>query len=244
MTGLILAGPTAAAVVDPTASVAGVSQLTLSEQWWQWALSIPNASNPITDTTGANAGINNNGPVFFLAGNTGGSSTRSFNVPAGRPLFFPVLNGFDVEFKNDPNCGLACAFAFLDQLNMSGATNLHATLDGVDLLTFPNYRQRSTQFFTAHWSNPEPFAFGLPEGDYDVVSDGYWVALDGLAPGAHTLVFSGMTPSFTLEVTDNISAVPEPETFGLVLLGLLAAVGTRRRVNDRAAVVSIGPARG
>ena len=229
----IVSGPVTAGVVDPTALVAGTTQLALSEQWWQWALGLPGPSNPITDPTGERANFNNDGPVFFLAGNTGGTLTRSFNVPIGKPIFFPVVNGFDLEIKGDPNCNLSCAFGFLASLGIDGATGLHATLDGVDLLTFPSYRQTSTAFFTVHWPNPEPFAFGLPPGDYDVVSDGYWVALDGLTEGPHTLVFGGATSAgFSLEVTDNISAVPEPETFGLVLLGVLAAFGSRHRARN------------
>ena len=34
------------------------------------------------------------GPVWFLAGNLGGSSTRTVTIPAGTALFFPVVNTF------------------------------------------------------------------------------------------------------------------------------------------------------
>ncbi len=58
----------ASSVVDPTQPVAGVSQLELSQQWWQWALGIPASGNPLLDTDGSFAQTNNNGPVFFVAG--------------------------------------------------------------------------------------------------------------------------------------------------------------------------------
>ena len=64
----------------------------LSEQWWQWILSVPAAITPQLDDTGARASINNDGSVFFLAGDWGGPSTRTINLPVGLPLFFPVLN--------------------------------------------------------------------------------------------------------------------------------------------------------
>lgn len=222
----------AGVVVDPTQPVAGVSQLELSQQWWQWALGIPAPTNPLLDTTGAFAQTNNNGPVFFLGGNTGGSTTRSFTVPAGTPLFFPILNAVDIEFQPAPDCPahpgdpLSCAFDFITYVN--SASNLHATLDGQDLLTFPSFRQTSTSFFTVVLPADDAFGFGLPPGPYDAISDGFWVALDGLTPGQHTLVFGGEFTDlgFALEVTD-ILRVPEPGTLSLMLLGTLAAFGRR-----------------
>ena len=139
-----LASAHAAVVVDPTQAVAGMSQLELSQQWWQWALNKPAPSNPVLDTTGGLAQIDNNGPVFFIAGNAGGLSKRSFSVPADKPIFFPVMNGVDIEFPPAPDCPahpgnpLQCAFDFIPPLK--DAIHLHATLDGQDLLTFPSFR--------------------------------------------------------------------------------------------------------
>ena len=41
---------------------------TLSAKWWQWAISIPAATNPLLDTTGANCAQGQAGHVWFLAG--------------------------------------------------------------------------------------------------------------------------------------------------------------------------------
>lgn len=213
-------------VVNPTLPVAGTSQLELSQQWWQWALSIPAASNPLLDTTGASAHTNNDGPVFFVAGNAGGSSTRSFTAPTGKPIFFPLVNAFDLEVPTD-GCNFQCASGFIP--GVGGATNLHATLDGQDLLAFPSFRQTSTAFFTVNLPASLRDAFGFPSqyvGALDSISDGYWVALSGLSAGPHTLVFGGTIPElapgaspFTVEVTAHIAAVPEPETYALLLAG-------------------------
>jgi hypothetical protein len=226
------AGMTQAGVVDPTQSVAGSTQLELAEQWVQWALSTDAASNPLLDTTGAYAHVNNNGPVFFVAGNTGGSSARTFTVPAGKPIFFPIVNAFDLEVPAD-NCDLQCAFAFIPYVG--GATDLYATLDGQDLLTFPSYRQTSTAFFTVNLSASLSLALlnaGPPYvGILDAITDGYWVAVEGLTPGPHTLEFGGKFPdiNFALDVTDTVN-VPEPGTLGLLLLGAVAAYARRRSV--------------
>jgi hypothetical protein len=214
-------------VVKPSQPVAGISQLELSQQWWQWVLGIPAATNPLTDTDGTLAGTNNNGPVFFVAGNTGGSSTRTFSVPVGKPIFFPVINAFDVEVPGG-GCDLACAFGYLAYVN--DASNLHATLDGQTLLTYPSSRQTSTAFFNSFLPIDNVFGFTAPYvGTLDTISDGFWVALEGLTRGQHTLIFGGALPGFELEVTDNITAIPEPATIVLLILGAAGMFGIARR---------------
>ena len=69
----------------------------LATSWWQWALETPASENPLTDTTGQFAAVNQSGRVWFLAGNTGGTTVRTITVPSGKALFFPIVNVFDAE---------------------------------------------------------------------------------------------------------------------------------------------------
>lgn len=225
-----------AQVIDPSQSVAGSSQLALSEQWAQWALGAEAASNPILDTTGAFANTNNGGPVFFIAGSTGGATTRSFNVPQGKPIFFPIINAFDLEVPSD-GCDLSCAFSFIPYVG--NVDNLNATLDGQNLLSYPSFRQTSTSFFTVNLPASFRDALGFPAqyvGNLDAVSDGYFVALSGLSPGPHALSFGGSFPDapFGLQVTANINvtAVPEPRTYALLLAGLGVVAWSARRAGQ------------
>ncbi|MEF8701522.1 MAG: PEP-CTERM sorting domain-containing protein [Candidatus Accumulibacter sp. UW20] len=215
-------------IIAPDQPVAGKSQLEWSQEWWQWALGAPASDNPLLDPDGSLAQVGNNGPVFFVAGSIFGVPTdRTFTVPAGRPIFFPVINNLWIEtppivcFPDFP-----CA---LDQITpfITDATDLHATLDGQNLL-IPDalgFRQTSSEFFLI--ALPDDNLFGAPEDAYPAVSDGYWVAVEGLSPGPHTLIFGATSGDFLVEVTANLT-VPEPGTLGLVLLGALVATGRFR----------------
>jgi hypothetical protein len=65
-------------------------------RWWQWALSMPKAVNPLCDKTGENANSNQPTDVWFLAGRFGSGDRwlpkRECIVPYGRPILFPILN--------------------------------------------------------------------------------------------------------------------------------------------------------
>jgi hypothetical protein len=245
--GAILFNLTATAngvpLVDPSSPVAGKSQLALSEQWWQWALSAPAASNPLTDTTGALAQFNNTGSVFFLAGNMGGNTTRTFNVPYG-PLFFPVLNYLDFETPAGTGSCLdqatdkqvQCALDFIEPL-IDGISNKYVRVDGIDVLISPNFRQTSTAFFDVNL--PSENLLGVPAGlGNKFVSDGYWVALQNLSPGSHTLEFGGQFgDGVAVNVIDSLNVIPEPATLLLILPALLGMVlvAERRRSGIRQA---------
>src|SRR5262249_24006075 len=64
-----------------------------SARWWQWALSIPAATNPVLDETGAHCAEGQGGQVWFLAGSfAGGTFTRACTVPPGKALFLSIVN--------------------------------------------------------------------------------------------------------------------------------------------------------
>lgn len=96
---LALLGPHAAArAADDGGSLYGVNEKihgkTYAEwtvAWFQWALGTRADRNPALDKTGAFAGEGQRGPVWFLGGNFGGATTRTFVLPAGKAIFSPVL---------------------------------------------------------------------------------------------------------------------------------------------------------
>lgn len=188
----------------------------LTAQWWQWALSIPASENPLLDETGDFAGVGQpyeGNKVFFLCGvfNVSGTAERSITLPAGTPLFFPVLNncwinnsgGYHRRHGGDaPDLTVPQMYAFVaDQVD--AVTEVHVTLDGFDLSALA--ARIASLPFAVHM--PDDNVWGLPGGTYSPgVSDGYWVYLAPLAKGGHVLNFGGSgAGGFTLDITYNIT---------------------------------------
>lgn len=220
-------------VIDPTQPVAGLSQRTLAENWWQWVMAAPQSANPVADPDGRFAGLNNNGPVFFLAGSGG---ERNITVPAGKPIFFPMLNGINVSSRyfNETYCpdepdAMGCALFYISDW-MNNVVELHATANGENVAIYPSHRQTSTGFFEV--TAPEDDLFGWPElpaGTFPAVADGFWVAIEGLPIGQHTVTFGGTWGwGQTLHMVDHLNVIPEPHS-GLVLLAALGALAATRR---------------
>ena len=191
----------------------------LSAEWWQWTLSIPTPENPLADPTGAKCMVGQRGPVWFLAGGgVPGETTRTCTVPAGKVLFFPVLNAM---FFDSPNvCGqgpepipVPEMRAVIDAF-IAGATDISAHFDGQPLVNLRRVRSRVFEV-----ALPEDNLFDVPCADLGgspggiftpAVGDGYYAALRPLRPGNHTLHFHSEVPEFgfALDVTYNLIAVP------------------------------------
>jgi hypothetical protein len=200
-------------VFKPNSNSYGNTYGEWSARWWQWVLSIPEATNPNLDPTGANCAEGQAGQVWFLAGTFGGPATRDCTVPAGRALFFPLLNtvfgaavgdceptGLGPCIVNDLRAGAAG--------NVDNPKTLEASVDGVQLKNLIDFRVQSPVFLL---TLPEDAVFGLPSGTFTPqVSDGYWLMLAPLSPGMHTIHFKGVSNSggSEVEVTYNLTVGP------------------------------------
>ena len=89
--------------------VAGETVAQWTQDWWKWALQSPAATSPMLDQTGAFADVNNTGSMFFIGGSfSSGDVTRTFDVPAGKPILIPILNNVALQFTGrgpDPVTG-------------------------------------------------------------------------------------------------------------------------------------------
>ena len=171
--------------LPPDASAFGMTLAEWSAAFWQWALSIPKASNPFLDTTGQFCGVGQRSPVWFIFSTSGGSATRTCTIPAGQALFFPI--SASVYWEGDaPTEAEMRALAKRDQ---DQQTVLEASVDGVPIPDLKRYRVVSPSFtITLPPGNLVDLA--VAEGSQRLlrsVADGYYLFLPPLSPGKHVI---------------------------------------------------------
>jgi hypothetical protein len=177
--------------------VGGKSYAEWTAAWWQWALSPPKGENPIVDNAGKFSERGQSGPVWFLAGNFGGKVTRKCSVPAGKVIFFPVLNqlGHDRSDTAEEKDLRAFATTVADS-----ARDLEVIADGKALKDVKKYRVASALFTVQGPAKAEDEVFPGIAGKHKAVSDGYWIMLKPLAPGEHVIRFKGRFTAVPLEL--------------------------------------------
>lgn len=170
------------------------SQATWSQEWWQWAGSFDRSESPVADRTGELCGSRQSGPVWFLAGTYGTQRTvRSCKVPAGKHLFFPLVNYVVMPGSSET---VSCMARMSNAAKMTeGAANLVVELDGVRLPNPQDHRQAS----------PGCFDMGARSEDkvkiYPSAANGYYVMIKPLSPGVHALNFGGALQAMQQAVT-------------------------------------------
>ena len=210
--GLGLLIPTNVAIAD---SPVRLEELTAA--WWQWGLSTPTAINPMLDATGGNCMMGQHGSIWFLAGSFfGGTASRSCDIPENTPLFFPVINSINF---NTPNvCGQDGTNLTVRDLRQFSASFLNTAMSlSVEVDGRANLNMQRIQSDVFSLALPQGNVFdplcaslgGVPARVYSpAVDDGYYVMLDPLKTGAHTLRIRANTPSFNMDVTYTLHVVP------------------------------------
>lgn len=201
-------------VISPDSVAYGRTYSEWSAAWWQWAFSIPVASHPLFDN--GDCSVGQSGPVWFLGGKfcqTGtscspGPETRSCSIPAGKALFFPLINVED-SAPEEPTyaCGSMpplipgtiaemrmCDESWVE-FYLNGARNLKVEVDGKAVQNLrKDFRVRSVQFDATLPDDNLLKGIGesIAAGTYSpVVDDGIYVLLAPLSVGSHTLHFQG-----------------------------------------------------
>jgi hypothetical protein len=149
----------------------------------QWFIQIPNAVNPREHYTPEVCNTAQSGPVWFLADILKGKADRTCTIPAGKAILLPTLSGICWDDKTNPTQsteqGLTdCAKAG----NEYGL--ISATLDGKKIQNLESYRAQSPFF---NITVPKDNVFNNVPGIWKAKGDGFFVFLEPLPPGMHTL---------------------------------------------------------
>ncbi len=170
----------------------------LSFEWWQWVISIPASENPMLDSTGEKCMVGQHGDTWFLAGSWIGSVTRTCAIPANVKLFFPVLNYIGADTPGQ--CGQgpsrsSNSWRTEADMNMDAAPNMSVTLDTrsagkivrVQSKVFAVSVPEDNAFVAAGFFCPpgDPLVAGIYS---PAVDDGYYMQLNPLSVGQHTLI--------------------------------------------------------
>ncbi len=203
-------------VVPPQAHPGGMSLAEWSAVWWQQILAIPFDRNPLFD--GLEPDIHGgsehceegaHGHVWFLAGTAGGSATRTCTIPTGTRILFPLLATAD-DNNRCPDNPLDCSrFPTLEACLTENAhtllppdPTLFAVVDGVPLHNLLDYVQTSRLFFfTGDPTLIDTLDSCITGSRQEAVSYGWWIMLQPLPPGDHTLHFGGSAPGISVDVT-------------------------------------------
>jgi len=216
-------------IAPPNSSAHGASYGVWGAAWWQWVFSLPARApdglpNPLFTDGAVDCSLGQSGNVWFLAGRicftcNGVVTTahRSCKIPTGTALFFPMLNGEADNVATNPPSTLDQLIAVAAQ--NAAATELHASIDGVKLKDLFSYRGSSAPF---RYTVPTPdniytfLGFHVPGSDwptttvFPAASDGYFLMVEPLPPGAHTINFGGTAQSgFQIDITYDITVVPK-----------------------------------
>ena len=197
---LALASPVAMAQAERSAQ-ASADTSQLAAEWWQWALSKPAADNPQIggDPTYSEEQCDGqplssaSDEVWFLAGTLDGSQVeRTCTAPAGKQLFFPVVNYVFLITEPDETEEIArqAVNDYIDGLVADPRFKMRVTVDGRKVKSSQIIRADSP-LFTA----TVPDGGLIPAGSYDGVADGLWVTLPSLPEGEHTIRFTMSAPN-------------------------------------------------
>ena len=170
-------------VVLPAGKVAGLSQAEYAVRWWQWSNRVPAGVRPYQDPTGAQCGLNQSGEVWFLAGTDGtGDVVRHCRMPAGRYVFFPVIN---MIAHSEPGTPLTCKQAnTIAAANNDHLVQAEVVIDDKIVPDVAHHRLATPKCFDAF---PVAPYVKRTQSFFPAATDGYWLMLDPLPAGVHRI---------------------------------------------------------
>jgi hypothetical protein len=179
-------------------------------EWWKWFVAIPYDSNPRPnyDKVGCAAGQKDD--VIFLAdivlSNTTQKEIRDCTIPVGKSILLPIMNGICwTDSRDNPPWSNETLTKCARGGNEKGV--ISAFLDGKNLFNgtigWLKSLRAESDFFNITVPNNDIFRPNSISGIWKAKVDGYFVFLEPLPPGNHTL-----------RTTQSVLAQESPQLFG------------------------------
>jgi hypothetical protein len=191
-------------VFSPESKPFGKTYGEWSAEWWKQAVRQTGALGTPFAAGEVDCAAMGTRDVVFLVGTTNGTGSpvqRDCVVSKHAAILLPPINGECSEAENNGSTDAElrpCAAELADEF-----TNVRVSIDGTALTGLDSFRFASPLFrFSPVAGNVfDPFppaAVNSPS-----VADGYWVMIDKLKKGTHTVSFGGDAPAFgfTTETT-------------------------------------------
>jgi hypothetical protein len=180
----------------------GKSMATWAERASQWIYAQPLERSPLFDPTGANCGVDQQGPVWYIARIAGPpvfSGTRTCTIPHQKSLFLyigAVVNDYpcpDPTFRPAPGQSLYDFLTADAKAIMDTVDHLEVSLDGEALNDVFSYRYVSDDlFYITGDLSLQPVLDGCITGrPQRAIVDGFFMMFKPLEPGQHTIRVHG-----------------------------------------------------
>jgi hypothetical protein len=170
--------------------------------WWKFAFDHPEF---LTDTTGEFGSLGDiRGPVFLAQGSGGEPFRARVDVPRGEYMLLPVATYIWTFF--DPCAEIRCARKIINENFIGGGIrDVWVKIDGKPVKDIASHLVRvdrhNPQVFLVDAGPIQDDGYG---GILPALQGGYWVMLEPLSPGQHSVAFNAVAPEidgFTGEPT-------------------------------------------
>jgi hypothetical protein len=186
--------PAVAAAIDADEIVADHPQVEWAEAYLQWIAAFTHDSSPIADPSGTLCAAKQDGDVWFLATSDGTAPVvRTCSIAAGKWLFVPIVSTVERSGNREPRCE---SMARIAAGTITGhVSRLSLVIDGRPVDDLASHRLATGTCFSLGLRQTPRLTAAT------AVSDGYYVMLKPLAPGAHTVVVGAKFDSTPISTT-------------------------------------------
>jgi hypothetical protein len=177
----------------------------------QWFIQFPADLHPREHYTPERCSAAQSGPVWFLTDILVDKDERNCTIPSGKAILLPILSGRCWDDKSDP-----IPMSDQDLIKCAKEGNeygvISATLDGMKIKELNSYRIESPFF---NITVPENNIYNNKPGVWEAKADGFFLFLEPLTPGNHTLhtttsVINPTVPEFNYAATLTYHLTVEP----------------------------------